>query len=371
MKVKISKLSKNPEDFQPKFIKCVKCGNVTEFVELQFHPTEINILRLSADYYVKRTVYENMDTYYDTDLRSTLTPAELSECAQLEKEIEYYIAHDNTPPSDAQQILMYEHSQTKADDACQQSVKRSLQKIRQLINTNCVDAEKLHWVTLTYAENMTDTEQLKRDFQTFWQRFTRWCKKQGYPVPEYITVVEPQGRGAWHCHCFFIWSCPRPYIPNNSVLAPMWGKGFVQIKGCDDKCDNVGAYFSAYLSDMSLDEYQRSDAAQTSGKSFEVVDKSVTVDRDGQPVPKTDKKFVKGARLVLYPPNMRIYRISRGIRQPEVKVLTQKQAEKEKAQAGKLTFQATVSIEKVEEGQEQEGRKKQVVHKEYYNKKRK
>ena len=358
MNVRLNKLAKPPEDYSPQYIKCVRSGNVTEFTELQFQPGEIGTIRISNDYYILASDYNNPD-----------------KCNAVTDAIVRYLTQDEI---DEQFLHQYEHSETKADETCQQSVKRSLEKIRRIINANCTDAAKLHWVTLTYAENMTDTEQLRADFETFWKRFKRWCKKSGYPAPEYITVVEPQGRGAWHCHCFFIWSISCPYIDNNSTLAPMWGHGFVKITGCNSNCDNVGAYFSAYLSDMSLDEFRNSDVAQNvtqSGGNFPIVTKSVTTDRQGTPVPKTEKKFVKGARLVLYPPNMRIYRTSRGVKQPDVTVMTRKQAEEEKAQAGKLTFQSTVSVEKIpEDGQELEQEKRpkpQIVHKEYYNKKRK
>ena len=36
-------------------------------------------------------------------------------------------------------------------------------------------------------------------------------------------------------------------------MAPLWGHGFTKTKAMQD-CDNVGAYFSAYLGDMPLDE---------------------------------------------------------------------------------------------------------------------
>lgn len=33
----------------------------------------------------------------------------------------------------------------------------------------------------------------------------------------------------------------------------LWGQGFTKTKALDN-CDNIGAYFSAYLGDMPLDE---------------------------------------------------------------------------------------------------------------------
>ena len=174
------------------------------------------------------------------------------------------------------------------------------------------------------------------DFRKFWQRFTYYCKKQGYKKPEYIAAIEPQERGAWHIHCIIIWKQRRPFIDNNSVFEPMWGHGFTKIQGVPDDCDNLGAYLSAYLSDMSLSE-----------------------DGDGK-----EKKYVKGARLVLYPVGVNIFRHSRGIKQPVSEQLDPDEIEKEKASCGKLTFTSSYTIT------DDDGNIR-YISKSYYNTKRK
>ena len=103
----------------------------------------------------------------------------------------------------------------------------------------------VRWITLTYAENMTDTDRLYFDFKDFNKRFQYYCKINGYSKPEYIVMMEPQGRGAWHCHLLYIWDCKAPYVANKT-LRDLWGHGFVKIKKLDN-CDNVGAYLTAYL----------------------------------------------------------------------------------------------------------------------------
>lgn len=221
----------------------------------------------------------------------------------------------------------YQHTANRSE--LQESVRKTIAKLRRIINANCTACSRLHWVTLTYAENMQDPQRLHADFVKFWQKFQRWCKnkKRGnVPVPEYIAVAEPQARGAWHMHVIFIWSVKAPFIDNNSVLAPMWGHGFTKTKGVSD-CDNIGAYFSAYLADIPIEEC---------GDKVTGVVKEV----DG-------KKYVKGGRLHLYPSGMQLYRHSKGILYPDTEVyegLDVRDVEKIKASAGTLTFESRVAV---------------------------
>ena len=248
------------------------------------------------------------------------------------------------------EVFEYEHGTTRADNL--QGIRRTLSHIRNLINTNVVNPDNVRWITLTYAENMTDPHRLYTDFEKFWKKFCYWCKVNGYSKPEYISVIEPQGRGAWHSHAFFIWDSKAPYIPNNDVLQPMWGHGWTKTKALTD-VDNVGAYFSAYLADMPLDEYEKLPHARQDAQSIE---KEFTND-DG--LTKT-KKFVKGGRLALYPAKMNIVRKSRGIKVAEAESMTYEEAQK-KVSSAKLTFSRSYEIA------DGDGVPVNVVTKSYYN----
>lgn len=231
------------------------------------------------------------------------------------------------------EVFDFERGDTRADSL--QGIRRTLAHIRNLVNTNVTEPDNVRWVTLTYAENMTDTKRLYRDYEKFWKKFLYWCKRNGISKPEYINVIEPQGRGAWHCHVFFIWDEKAPYIPNNEVLQPMWGHGFTKIKALTD-VDNVGAYFSAYLADMPLDEYEKLSCARLDVQS---VEKEFTND-DG--LTKT-KKFVKGGRLVLYPAKMNIVRKSSGIKVAVPESMTYDEARK-KVSSAKLTYSRSYEV---------------------------
>lgn len=197
------------------------------------------------------------------------------------------------------EIKEYKKSSNRGDN--HDSLRKTFRKIRDLINTNLEKTENARWVTLTYAENMTDNKRLYRDYSAFWKRFKRYCEKEKLGIPEYITVVEPQGRGAWHVHAFFIWNEQAPFIPNEK-LREIWGYGFVNIKAVND-VTNIGAYFSAYLADIPIEEYQ----GDLAGMSVKTVKTS-----------QGEKRFIKGGRMILYPPGMNLYRKSRGIKEPEV-----------------------------------------------------
>ena len=256
------------------------------------------------------------------------------------------------------EVFEYQHIENRSEST--RSIRNTLARIRAIVNTNVTNPDNVLWVTLTYRENMTDTDRLYVDFKKYMMRLRYWCKKNGHEVPEYITVQEPQGRGAWHVHEFLIWKTKAPYIDNNTVMQPLWGQGFTKTKALQN-CDNVGAYFSAYLGDMPLEDIERLPEAEKekalSGST--ILDKEF---RDEQDRTKT-KKFVKGGRLYLYPPGMNIIRTSRGIKQPEVEVMTLAEA-KEKVSSAKLTYSSAYEIIG------EDGQVINRISKSYYNSKR-
>ena len=257
------------------------------------------------------------------------------------------------------ELLEYEHIENRAEST--DSIRRTLSHIRALINTNVAVPENCRWVTLTYSENMTDTKRLYKDYERFWKRFCYWCKTNGHEKPEYITVQEPQGRGAWHIHAFFIWPGKAPFIPNDDVMQKLWGQGFTKTKALDN-CDNIGAYFSAYLGDMPLDEVHQLPAAdQIRALGAGGIEEKEFANEQGHT---KKKKFVKGGRLFLYPPKMNIVRKTKGIKLPVVEKMTYSEA-KEKVRSAKQTFSRAYEIVA------DDGSVVNTICKTYYNSRRK
>ena len=229
------------------------------------------------------------------------------------------------------EIKDIEHHNTRKDN--KKGLYKTFANARAVINANVTDVSKVRWCTLTYAENMTDPKRLYEDFEKFNKRFQYYCKQHGYSKPEYIVMMEPQGRGAWHAHLLYIWQDQKaPYIANQE-FREMWGHGFVRIKKLDN-VDNVGAYLTAYLGDMEIDEM---DLSKADGKQCKVVE---VEDEDGQ---KVKKAIVKGARLDLYPANFNMLRCSRGVKRPVVEMMIQEEANK-KVLAATKTFESAIKL---------------------------
>lgn len=185
------------------------------------------------------------------------------------------------------------------------SLRQTFKNLRYLINNNYTGAGNELFITLTYKENMTDTKRLYSDFDKFMKRF-RYKYGKIHGSIDYMTVVEPQERGAWHHHLLVRFNDRKGeklFIPSNEV-AEIWGHGFIRINSLNE-VDNIGAYLSAYLADVELTEDNIGVAYR---EKAEVVPKMV----DGQ-----EKAFIKGGRLHLYPSGMNLYRKSRGIKMPE------------------------------------------------------
>lgn len=197
------------------------------------------------------------------------------------------------------------------------SIRQSIKKIRDLINTNISPLNKNQWLflTLTYAENMRDAKKLYRDFDNFIRRF----KKDYKDYDGYISIIEPQGRGAWHLHVLIKFIKNAPFIDN---LAELWKHGFVKIRQMNN-CDNIGAYFSAYLGNIELTPESINELSENGVFNYEIEEKEVEEDNK-----KVKKKFIKGGRLYMYPPKMNIIRYSKNMKKPIIEEMTFREYEK-------------------------------------------
>jgi hypothetical protein len=183
------------------------------------------------------------------------------------------------------------------------AVRRSFKRLRYLVNANFQGGRNEAWWVWTYRENMQDRERLMRDVEVAVKRLRR-----RYGHFEYIVVPEPQGRGAWHCNVLVKFPDGRDAFMPHEEVERAWGHGYVWVRRLRD-VDNIGAYLSAYLADVPVEEYTMEDWKGHDG----------VIERDG-------KKIVKGARLRWYPAGMHLYRRSKGIVMPKREVMTYRQA---------------------------------------------
>lgn len=169
------------------------------------------------------------------------------------------------------------------------STKITMKRLRRLVSHNFTGGKNQLWLTLTYAEHVTDTIKVYNDFKSFIRKI-----RSRFGHVEYISVIEPQASGRWHLHVLMK-NDTELTIPNK-ILAQLWGKGFTKTKRLRSS-DKVGNYLVAYLSNLQLDSPKSSDK----------------------------KAIVKGARLHMYPKGVRIYRTSRGIEKPLEVTTTKKE----------------------------------------------
>lgn len=117
---------------------------------------------------------------------------------------------------------------------------RARAKVRRTINAN---PQLNKFLTLTFAENVTDIDFARTAFGCYIKRLNR--KYQGF---QYVCVIEFQKRGAVHFHLL----CNLPYVDVNA-LARVWGHGFIKLNRIDN-VDNVGAYVTKYMTKENMDE---------------------------------------------------------------------------------------------------------------------
>lgn len=256
------------------------------------------------------------------------------------------------------------HIENRSED--ESNIRRTMRTLRNLINANITDEENCRFVTLTYSENMTDEKRLKSDLMNFNVRLRSVVGNY-----EYIAVREPQGRGAWHFHVILIFPKKAPFL-SSKLIDSCWKKGFVTTTRLDN-VDNVGAYLTAYLCDVELNEAQEYGLIKDKDQ---IVTKDVLVNVDAGDETSGDlndararaviekKQFVKGARLCLYPPNMNLYTCSKGIKKPIAEYMTEKNAQK-KISSAKLTFSSAIQL--IDSNSSFEN----IIYKRYYNSKRK
>jgi hypothetical protein len=118
---------------------------------------------------------------------------------------------------------------------------RARATVRRMANANSDTLKK--FLTLTFAENMTDIKQARYAFDKFIKRL-----KTKFKQLQYIVVPEFQKRGAIHFHLL----CNLPYVDSNE-LAQIWRQGFIKINKIDN-VDNLGAYITKYMTKDSIDD---------------------------------------------------------------------------------------------------------------------
>ena len=233
------------------------------------------------------------------------------------------------------------------------SVRKSINRLMDLIRCNATDPAKCKWITVTYENVMTDGKQAFLDAKQFLRKLKRYLAKQnnlttGQKLFKYITVAEPQGEqhgNSWHLHILLIFDDTAPFIENETI-AGLWGHGITSTNKVYDG-DGLALYFKAHLSDVEYED----ESTESDKKKPETVEKTV----DG-----VSKQFIKGERLKYYPAGMNLYSSSRGMKKTVVEEMTNAEA-MERVGDSELVYRETYAIGNKDKGN--------LIDKRYYKKK--
>lgn len=221
------------------------------------------------------------------------------------------------------EIKKFNLSETRKDNI--NSLRQTFKKLAYLVNANFSGKPNEFWITLTYAEKQYDYKEVSKDYDRFLKRMRYQFRAWG--GLEAIRVLEPHADGSWHVHVLMKFPERKKAYIANERLSEVWGNGFVTIDHIK-QTDNVGAYLTAYLTDMSLEEVGI--CYNTDGNGGLMIDSNQQTNElvkdlmqregvEGISLTKTDesKAVVKGGRLSFYPVNMKMYTTTRGICQPD------------------------------------------------------
>lgn len=128
---------------------------------------------------------------------------------------------------------------------------RAKQTVRRLINANVGrygDEFTSKFLTLTFADHVTDVSEANYEFTKFIQRMNYEFFKSKKANIRYVTVIEFTKKKRIHYHVVLF---NIPYLQADRI-AEIWGNGFIKVNKIKH-VDNVGAYVSKYMTKDNLD----------------------------------------------------------------------------------------------------------------------
>jgi len=124
------------------------------------------------------------------------------------------------------------------------SARRASMAFRRLVSANLGQPPHPILASLTYAENMAEIGQGRKDFSAF----IRHLQKRWGNSISYIAVPEFQKRGALHFHTL-LWGLPPGLVETERttrLVASLWKQGFIDLKQTDGNA-KISSYLAKYM----------------------------------------------------------------------------------------------------------------------------
>lgn len=163
------------------------------------------------------------------------------------------------------------------------TLSRAKRTVKRLINANLNRwGQKPKFLTLTFAEHVTDIRGANYEFKKFRQRLEYKHKIK----LKYVAVVEFQKSGRIHYHVIIF---NLPYTDANE-LAEVWANGFIKINAIDN-IDNVGAYVVKYMTKDIEDERLKGEKCYFTSRGLKKPKKYYFTDEETHEFKETFKPF--------------------------------------------------------------------------------
>ena len=199
------------------------------------------------------------------------------------------------------EVCEFDKSGTNRTDSYK-SLKRTFRNLRYLINNNFFGDRNELFITLTYGGD--DRPLISDGGKRFYMDFQIYIKalRRKYGRIEFVNVVEPHEDGHLHAHVLLkFFDHDFIFIPNDDMQNVYWKRGFTKTSNLVG-VTNIGAYLSAYMTDVEVSEDSINDCLNAN-ETIKIKNAC-------------GKKFIKGGRLKYYVKGFRIYRKSKGIKEP-------------------------------------------------------
>lgn len=213
------------------------------------------------------------------------------------------------------------------------SLRKTFRRLRERINSNFSGSANELFVTLTFDSKLGtrpylgDVDLIRRRYKDFVRRMKR---KFGSELV-FIKVIEPHADGHAHLHVLIKFLGLKHVFIQPDEFRSYWRWGFVKVHKILGNT-NVGAYLTAYLTDVELNnEALVYMVAHGCARSNDVVIKN-------------GKKFIKGGRLHYYPRDFHLFTCSRNAKFPVVS-RERKMDIKKELSAGTLSFSKQYDVE--------------------------